>query len=52
VRDFDDIEDAEEQPNKTSQIFPWIKKFTAQCREVIPDPSIKKLDELITTFLK
>ncbi|XP_054274393.1 uncharacterized protein LOC128994127 [Macrosteles quadrilineatus] len=52
VRDLDDHEDVEEVPNRTSQIFPWIKRFTAQCKDVILDPNIRKLDELISTFFR
>lgn len=52
VSNLDDQEDVEEIPNNTSQIFPWLKKFTAQCKDTILEPDIKKLDDLITSFLK
>uniref|UniRef100_A0A1B6F6R7 Uncharacterized protein n=2 Tax=Cuerna arida TaxID=1464854 RepID=A0A1B6F6R7_9HEMI len=49
---LEDSEDVDDQPSKSNQVFPWMTKFTALCKEVILEPNIKKLDELITQFLK
>ncbi|XP_046667045.1 uncharacterized protein LOC124358811 [Homalodisca vitripennis] len=49
---LEDSEDVDDQPSKSNQVFPWMNKFTALCKEVILEPNIKKLDELITQFLK
>uniref|UniRef100_A0A1B6KZ24 Uncharacterized protein n=1 Tax=Graphocephala atropunctata TaxID=36148 RepID=A0A1B6KZ24_9HEMI len=46
-------EDGDDQPCKTNQAFPWMGKFTnTLCKDVIVEPTLKKLDQLITQFLK
>lgn len=50
VRGSNDNEDREEQSRKIS--FPWMLQFSTSCKDVISNPSIAKLDRLMSSFLK